>query len=61
METKLKDLASLKPSSEYTDEEINELAEFFRDLTIEQAFYLKDSYESFLLMYAKECGSEYVQ
>lgn len=34
----------------YTDEEINELAEWLEELTLKQAFFLKESYEAFLKM-----------
>lgn len=34
----------------YTDEEINELAEWAESLTIKQLFFLKESYEAFLIM-----------
>lgn len=45
---------------EFTNEEINALAEWLETLTIAQIFFLKDSYEAMLQMTAKECGSEYV-
>lgn len=37
-------------STFYTDEEINELAEWLEELTLKQAFFLKESYEAFLKM-----------
>lgn len=45
----------------YSDEEVNELAEWFEDLTLRQAFFLKESYEGFLSAQAKEyTGGTYV-
>ena len=49
---------------EYTDEEINELAEWLEDLTLKQAFFLKDTYEAHLRLQANEHqgkGNAYVQ
>ncbi len=40
----------------YTDKEINELAEWMDDLTLKQAFFIKDSYEAMLQMNAIEYG-----
>lgn len=52
---------SEKQSAEaYTDEEINELAEWMEDLTLKQAFFLKESYEEMLLIKANELGQAYV-
>jgi hypothetical protein len=46
----------------FSDEEINELAEWLGDLTIKQTFFLKDSYESFLKMEAMNYGGHgYIQ
>lgn len=44
----------------YTDEEINELAEWLEDLTLRQAFFLKESYEQLLQLQAHEAGQAYV-
>lgn len=45
----------------YSDEEINELAEWFEELTLRQAFFLKDSYEGYLKAQAQEyTGGTYV-
>lgn len=44
----------------YTDEEINELADWFSSLTIRQIFFLKETYESFLKHQAVEVGQEHV-
>lgn len=44
----------------YTDEEINELAEWLEDLTLRQAFFLKESYEQLLQAQAHEVGQAYV-
>lgn len=43
----------------YTDEEINELAEWANELTIAQLQFLKDSYESMLQQQANACGQVY--
>lgn len=45
----------------YTDEEVNELAEWIEDLTIKQAFFLKEHYELLLNHHARQAGSNYVQ
>lgn len=48
---------SKKPDKEvYTDEQINELAEWLQDLTLKQAFFLKESYEGYLNEMALSCG-----
>lgn len=41
----------------YSDEEINELAEWLEDLTLKQAFFLKESYEAMLRFKAAEIGN----
>jgi cytochrome c553 len=46
--------------AEFTDQQINELAEWFQDLRIEQAFFLKESYEAMLKQCARECDHTYV-
>lgn len=45
----------------YSDEEINELAEWMGDLTIKQLFFLKESYEAHKQINAEALGFEYVQ
>ena len=45
----------------YTDEEICDLADWFNELTIKQAFFLRDSYLAMLEFQAKESNQEYVQ
>lgn len=50
-----------KQASEYTDDEINELAEWIESLRIEQIFFLKLQYEAMLNAQAQGCGSDYVQ
>ncbi len=40
----------------YTDQEINEIAEWAQDLTLKQLFFLKESYESMLKIQAYEFG-----
>lgn len=37
----------------YSDQEINDLADWFQDLTIRQLFFLKDSYEAMLVIQAQ--------
>lgn len=44
----------------YTDEEINELAEWLEDLTLKQAFFLKESFQAYLVHNANSHGQEYV-
>lgn len=44
----------------WTDEEINDLAEWLKDLSIDQIFFLRESYESLLRLRAQEVGSKYV-
>lgn len=43
----------------YSDAEINELAEWLEDLTLKQAFFLKESYEGYINQQSTSCGSEY--
>lgn len=45
----------------YTDDEVNELAEWFDELTLRQAFFLKQSYEGYLCSQSHSCGNGYVQ
>ena len=40
----------------YSDKEINELAEWLGDLTLKQTFFLKESYESFMKIEARDFG-----
>lgn len=47
--------------TKYTDEEVNELAEWLEDLTLKQAFFLKESYEAYLNAQAQGHGSQHVQ
>ena len=49
-----------KPQGSYTDQEINEFADWFAALTIEQLFFIKKSYEQMMTVQAKECGHEFV-
>jgi hypothetical protein len=44
----------------YTDDEINELAEWLEELTLRQAFFIKNSYEGFLKAQAQTCGDSHV-
>lgn len=52
MDTKVKEI--------FTDEEINEIADWLESLTIQQLFFLKESYEALLQSYAHEAGSSHV-
>lgn len=45
----------------YSQEEVDELQEWIENLTLKQAFFLKDTYEAFLNTQATENGSMYVQ
>lgn len=45
---------------EYSPSEIDELAEWFQDLTLKQAFFLKESFEAHLKLQAQGHGSMYV-
>lgn len=55
------DITELQKKQAYSDEEINELAEWLEDLTLKQAFFIKESYEAMLSMKAQEAGCGYVQ
>lgn len=59
--SEVKDLKSKGDKDFYTDKEINEVAEWFQDLTLRQLFFLKKSYEGFLTHEAQTMGSNYVQ
>jgi hypothetical protein len=50
----------IKEKEVYTDEEINELAEWLEDLTLKQCFFLKDTYESWLKQNALSYGNSHV-
>lgn len=41
----------------YTDKEINEVAEWMEGLTFEQIIFLKNFYDSFLILNASEFGN----
>ena len=43
----------------YTDQEINELAEWVNDLTIEQIFFLKKTYQTFVAELLAQEGNGY--
>lgn len=47
----------------YTDKEINDLADWYQDLTIAQLMYIKEAYQQSLLIQAQEIqrGVMYVQ
>lgn len=44
----------------YTDQEINDLAEWFEGLTIKQLFFLKYSYEALMALEAEQVGNGHV-
>lgn len=44
----------------YSDKELNELAEWLQDLSLDQAFFIKQSYEGFLKAQAQTSGCEHV-
>ena len=56
----MKDEKEINDKPVYTDEQINELAEWMRDLTIDQAFFLRDNYESFIKLQAATIGNGYI-
>ncbi len=58
-----KSLDKAKEQEFYSDEEINELAEWAEGLTIKQLFFLKDSYEALQEIRVHEAnnGSNYLQ
>ncbi len=45
---------------EYSDDEINALAEWLNGLTFKQVCFIKDSYEAMIQEQARECGQTYV-
>ncbi len=49
-----------KEKDSYTDQEINELAEWLEDLTLKQVFFLKQSYDGYLKAQAQESGCAHV-
>lgn len=46
-------------TKQYSDEEINELAEWLNGLTFKQVYFLKESYQAMVEQHAKECGQAY--
>lgn len=52
--------SELQDKDTYTDQEINDLAEWLEELTLKQAFFLKESYESYLVTMAHETGCMHV-
>ncbi len=48
-------------AEKYSDEEINDLADWLEDLTLKQAFFLKESYEGYLVQQSQSAGCAYVQ
>lgn len=56
-----RELLEKRKDPSYSDEEINELAEWLEGLTIKQVFFLRDSYESYKVLMAQEIGDKYVQ
>lgn len=55
----MRDPIATQEKTEYTDEEINELAEWFEELTLKQAFFLKDSFAGYMTAKAQEHGQEH--
>lgn len=45
---------------EYTDAQVNELAEWIEDLTFRQLFFLKETYGAYLNGQAMEVGNNHV-
>ena len=56
----IKKTIQTKEKDHYSDEEINEFAEWFQDLTLRQLFFIKASYEGFQNTQAQEIGNGYV-
>ncbi len=54
-------ISESQSSDKYSDEEINELADWLEDLTLKQAFFLKESYEGYLIQQSQAAGCVYVQ
>lgn len=50
------DIVKNTDKSQYSDQEINEIADWAADLTLKQLFFLKASYDSFLKMEAHSMG-----
>lgn len=50
----------VKPPQTYSNEEINQLAEWFEELTIKQAFFIKESYEAMMKQQAYEFSNGHV-
>lgn len=50
-----------KKTEVYSDQVINDLAEWADGLTIQQLLFLKNSYEALLQIHAHESGNTYVQ
>lgn len=44
----------------FSDQEINNLADWFAALTIDQLFFIMKSYEQMMDVQAKACGHDYV-
>lgn len=51
---------ALEKAKEFTNDEINEIAEWMNTLTLEQLFFLKSSYEAFVAMQTLPMESSYV-
>lgn len=48
------------PPKDYTAEEINEIADWLGDLTLQQLFFLRDSYFAFIAMQTLHMESKHV-
>lgn len=44
----------------YAQEDVDDLQEWIENLTLKQAFFLKETYEQFLITQANETGNAYV-
>lgn len=54
-------ISDSQEQDKYTDEEIEALGEWYDELTLKQAFFLKESYENYLKMKTEHLGvSTYV-
>lgn len=46
----MKKLSEKQEAENYTDAEVNELAEWLEELTLKQCFFLKESFENYINM-----------
>lgn len=57
---KTKEISESQKQDKYTQEEVDELGEWFAELTLKQAFFLKESYEAYLRMEMIDMESRHV-